>query len=251
LIQTTGGNGSVGYWRITPSASTNGSFYKLASPDVCANGDIEGEVDNNGSQWSVTSTGRGVLAAYSKEDDLVGRVFVPLIESINLKASQVEIPPRLVGVLGRDYFMDFITQKSHIRECPSPLALVARGSTEGLGLQAVLGQDGERKLTNYAAQIESGYPTTGYHCQRHAADVSNRIVALLVRTGIAQPQNKPDDAPWTLAALAAAMMHDYDHPHLNNQYLVAMVSPHIQLVLHASVMDSIINDILKENCSST
>jgi hypothetical protein len=82
--------------------------------------------------------------------------------------------------------------------------------------------------------------------------VTNRLAAIMTRTGIggaasvviatdddsngttSVSENGPAEAArWMIAALTAAMLHDYDHPHLSNQYLVAMVSE-AQLTRHSS-----------------
>jgi hypothetical protein len=190
------------------------------------------------------------LTVEKNECDLIySRKPPELLVPALLKVSQIVIPPRLLDVAARDYFMDFISADSPVRQCASPLALVAKCSIDSLGLGAVFESfDAEERWLKFAAQIEAGYPERGYHCRLHAADVTNRLAALMSRTGICNTAGTADnvndstrsvnDNPssqasrWMTAALVAAMVHDYDHPQLSNQYLVAMVrsSPYVEQV---------------------
>jgi hypothetical protein len=50
------------------------------------------------------------------------------------------------------------------------------------------------------------------------------MIALLIKSGIARAEGS-DVAKIMIACLAAAMLHDFEHPQLNNHFLVETVSP--------------------------
>jgi hypothetical protein len=90
-----------------------------------------------------------------------------------------------------------------------------------LGLD--LSDEGLRKLVKFAQVVEKGHLTTHYHCLLHAADVTSRYVAILVKVGIATANSTTHHRRGMAAALVAASIHDYEHPGLNNAFMVEQV----------------------------
>ena len=94
-------------------------------------------------------------------------------------------PPETKQLLdSADFFLDAVTNKSPLRDCPNPLASVVQSAVESLGIFPE-SPDSTTALLLYTKSIEAGYLMDGYHCCNHAADVTNRLVALLHLTGIA------------------------------------------------------------------
>jgi 3',5'-cyclic-nucleotide phosphodiesterase len=80
-----------------------------------------------------------------------------------------------------------------------------------------------RKFTAFATVIENGYPETNYHCRMHAADVTSRYAAILVKVGIASANSTTHHRRGMTAALVAAAIHDYEHPGVSNVFMVEQV----------------------------
>ena len=137
-------------------------------------------------------------------------------------ASNLEIPPIAKEQLCRDYFLDLITQANPLQRCSHPLAAVAKTAVARLNLGPCLYGDADERLVLFAVQIEEGYPVGMYHCKAHAADVSNRMAALLTKTGISESTRK-NNSVLMLASVVAAFIHDYKHPQVSNNFLTEQV----------------------------
>eukprot|EP01116_Phalansterium_solitarium_P025361 TRINITY_DN9661_c0_g1_i1.p1 TRINITY_DN9661_c0_g1~~TRINITY_DN9661_c0_g1_i1.p1 ORF type:complete len:698 (-),score=295.45 TRINITY_DN9661_c0_g1_i1:430-2523(-) len=73
----------------------------------------------------------------------------------------------------------------------------------------------ENKLHNLLLAIEKGYRRENqYHNNTHAADVTQTLNFFLTSGGLGSRLTDAD----ILAALLAALMHDYDHPGVNNAF---------------------------------
>eukprot|EP00761_Pharyngomonas_kirbyi_P014176 gb/GECH01014206.1/.p1 GENE.gb/GECH01014206.1/~~gb/GECH01014206.1/.p1 ORF type:complete len:682 (+),score=155.78 gb/GECH01014206.1/:1-2046(+) len=72
----------------------------------------------------------------------------------------------------------------------------------------------ETTLTNCLREIEAGYHPNPYHNAMHAADVLQVLHFIIGQGGLADYMTDED----ILAALLAAIIHDYDHPGLNNTF---------------------------------
>mmetsp|Transcript_23162 Transcript_23162/g.32058 ORF Transcript_23162/g.32058 Transcript_23162/m.32058 type:complete len:472 (+) Transcript_23162:263-1678(+) len=76
----------------------------------------------------------------------------------------------------------------------------------------------EAKLGLFFKEVESGYHCSNpYHNNVHAADVTQRLVTILCSSG-AYPRHLRDVD--MLAAIIAAAIHDYEHPGMNNAFMV-------------------------------
>jgi len=136
------------------------------------------------------------------------------------------VPPEVREGIGSDFFLDLVTDSSALRQrCISPLAAVAHVTWEKLlaGHFTKRNLDSTEALTrlsSYAARIEMGYDDNMYHCKLHAADVTNRMVAIMVHSGLFDAPIR-SRLPLGLVALVAAAVHDYNHPQRNNHLLIA------------------------------
>jgi hypothetical protein len=74
----------------------------------------------------------------------------------------------------------------------------------------------ESKLSNFLKVIENGYQKMPYHNSSHAADVTRTVHYFLWVAGL---KNKLS-AEEIFATLVSSIIHDYDHPGTNNNYLI-------------------------------
>mmetsp|Transcript_10803 Transcript_10803/g.40387 ORF Transcript_10803/g.40387 Transcript_10803/m.40387 type:complete len:828 (-) Transcript_10803:98-2581(-) len=72
----------------------------------------------------------------------------------------------------------------------------------------------EKTLVNFLREIESGYHPNPYHNSMHAADVLQVLHCIIYRGELGKSMNDED----IFAALLSAIIHDYDHPGLNNAF---------------------------------
>lgn len=110
-----------------------------------------------------------------------------------------------------------------------PLSSLARFLFERTGLITRFDMNCS-KLDNFLMEIERGYPeTNNYHNRVHAASVLHILHALLHLGGMAEAVSAAvagiEDADTrrgigTLSALLAAIVHDYEHAGVNNDFLV-------------------------------
>jgi hypothetical protein len=116
-----------------------------------------------------------------------------------------------------------------------PLSVLAAYLFERLGLLERFRID-SLKLNHFLRVIELGYPDSNqYHNRAHGASVLHFMHALLLHGGIAEATaaasaagNEDSGARKdliTLAGLLAAVIHDYEHEGLTNDFLVNSVSP--------------------------
>eukprot|EP00741_Cyanophora_paradoxa_P022427 tig00021489_g21653.t1 len=101
-----------------------------------------------------------------------------------------------------------------------PLLAVSLAALEALGLPARLRIDPAR-FAAFAARVEAGYRDNPYHNGTHAAEVAQCMAFLLTRGGLGAALSDED----RLAALLAALVHDFEHPGVNNNFLVAVSDP--------------------------
>eukprot|EP00899_Mesostigma_viride_P019339 jgi/Mesvir1/27406/Mv07206-RA.1 len=72
------------------------------------------------------------------------------------------------------------------------------------------------KLLSFLAALEEGMLPNGYHNSTHIADVTNGLLHLLKHSGLAEYLTRLD----MLAVVTAALLHDFRHPGLNNDFVV-------------------------------
>ena len=124
-------------------------------------------------------------------------------------------------------------------------------------------------MPRFLIRIEDGYPPNPYHCRTHAADVLRTLHVVSIRGGVLQRtapavleagdfrsstlqaggaaesyarsgggskiSTAAQDALPLLAAYMAAVIHDYEHRGVNNQFLVRAASPYARVV-HAGAV---------------
>eukprot|EP00899_Mesostigma_viride_P001406 jgi/Mesvir1/11266/Mv01066-RA.1 len=73
----------------------------------------------------------------------------------------------------------------------------------------------EHKLANFLLQIARGMDAHPYHNAGHVVDVTASLVHILDHSGVGDHLRGIDK----LAALCAALIHDYKHPGVNNDFL--------------------------------
>ena len=79
------------------------------------------------------------------------------------------------------------------------------------------------KLIKFASKIQTGYKNITYHNKTHGADLCQTINYFFIH-GQLGVKAKIDEHEY-LALLTAACVHDFEHPGVNNVYLVKMQNP--------------------------
>jgi len=69
-------------------------------------------------------------------------------------------------------------------------------------------------LVNFLKRVQLGYQMNPYHNAMHACDVMQVTNSIMVRGGMMENLDNID----IMAALISSMVHDYDHPGLNNAF---------------------------------
>jgi len=116
----------------------------------------------------------------------------------------------------------------------APLSTLALYLIEQHGLIKEFSLDRSR-LARFLVVIEAGYPETNhYHNRAHAASVLHFMHALLLHGGIAEATSIAADAAEEnarrprlvmLAGLLAAVVHDFEHEGVSNDFLVKSANP--------------------------
>eukprot|EP00741_Cyanophora_paradoxa_P013200 tig00000178_g12752.t1 len=145
---------------------------------------------------------------------LVDSLAVPLPFFDAVEAEARRIVPLLT------HWDDFdIYQVDHNSE-GRPLLAMSMAIVEGLGLSRRLPIDVPR-LASFVARVESGYGPHPYHNRIHAADVCQSMAVVLLRGGLVGYLSDVEQ----LAAYLACIVHDFEHPGLNNNYLINTGDP--------------------------
>lgn len=92
----------------------------------------------------------------------------------------------------------------------------------------------ETTLINCLREIEAGYHPNPYHNAMHAADVLQVLHFMIGQGGLAEYMTDED----IIAALLAAIIHDYDHPGLNNTFQMNSLSYLATLYNDRSVLEN-------------
>jgi 3',5'-cyclic-nucleotide phosphodiesterase len=94
----------------------------------------------------------------------------------------------------------------------------------------------EQIAINFFSQVEAGYHPNAYHNSMHGADVMHIVHYILLKgQGKEKLQLKDHDV---LAMLVAAMIHDFDHPGLNNNFHIKVQSYLSTLYNDRSVLEN-------------
>jgi len=152
-----------------------------------------------------------------------GRLFDPRSRTRSFRKNrydglQDEVDIEFMKTAGQDlYFNAFhATKITHGK----PLLAVAMQCIYSFELVAALGLD-DMSLAAYISFIESGYNDVPYHNSTHAADVVSRTCAILHSDKLFTDLTVRADNILLLSAILAAVVHDFKHPGLSNNFQVA------------------------------
>eukprot|EP00192_Tetraselmis_astigmatica_P002251 CAMPEP_0117695216 /NCGR_PEP_ID=MMETSP0804-20121206/28015_1 /TAXON_ID=1074897 /ORGANISM="Tetraselmis astigmatica, Strain CCMP880" /LENGTH=1002 /DNA_ID=CAMNT_0005509261 /DNA_START=216 /DNA_END=3225 /DNA_ORIENTATION=- len=140
---------------------------------------------------------------------------------------QFAVPLGIMKDLTLNFKVDFISEDSPMFLCAEPLPVVLKQALKTTGTGFVLKDpDNALLLLAFARRMEAGYLEGGYHCKRHAADVTHRMACILNNSEIAGASAKSTtQSTLVLATLVAACLHDFEHPQVTNNYLVSNEDP--------------------------
>mmetsp|Transcript_37161 Transcript_37161/g.109627 ORF Transcript_37161/g.109627 Transcript_37161/m.109627 type:complete len:345 (-) Transcript_37161:1626-2660(-) len=115
-----------------------------------------------------------------------------------------------------------------------PLQVVAMRAFKDMNLIDKLQLD-EKKLASFVADVEACCPRGNhYHNSMHVADVTQGVLAVLSTDNCANQLTNVE----ILALLVAAIIHDVNHPGVNNSFLVQMGTDEALLYNDASVNEN-------------
>ncbi|KNC77668.1 hypothetical protein SARC_09875 [Sphaeroforma arctica JP610] len=115
-----------------------------------------------------------------------------------------------------------------------PLQFVGKAILQNTGLSDKFSIP-EDKLDRFLRYIGKGYRKSNpYHNEYHATDVTQTVYHFLYTLGLAQYFGDRE----ALAAIVAAMIHDFQHPGVNNAYLVNSRSAEALLYNDHSVLEN-------------
>eukprot|EP00124_Ichthyophonus_hoferi_P000374 Ihof_evm13s13 gene=Ihof_evmTU13s13 len=115
-----------------------------------------------------------------------------------------------------------------------PLQYIGKALFQNLGLIEKF-KIPESKLDNFLRCMERGYRRANhYHNAYHAADVTQTLYYFLITLRLAQYIGELD----VLAAIVAAIIHDFMHPGLNNTYHINTRSTEASLYNDQSVLEN-------------
>mmetsp|Transcript_31270 Transcript_31270/g.56157 ORF Transcript_31270/g.56157 Transcript_31270/m.56157 type:complete len:704 (-) Transcript_31270:435-2546(-) len=94
----------------------------------------------------------------------------------------------------------------------------------------------EQVAINFFSQVEAGYHPNPYHNALHAADVLHIMHFIVGKGNAADQLQLPEHT--ILACLLAGMIHDYDHPGLNNNFHIKIQSYLATLYNDRSILEN-------------
>jgi 3',5'-cyclic-nucleotide phosphodiesterase len=94
----------------------------------------------------------------------------------------------------------------------------------------------EQIVCNFLSQIEAGYHPNPYHNAMHAADVLHILHYIVSKGGLSKVARLTDED--IFAALIAGMIHDYDHPGINNNFHIKVQSYLATLYNDRSILEN-------------
>jgi len=134
-------------------------------------------------------------------------------------ASGLESLPRLLELLQRIPFYDFDGFEFNSVAGGAPLSALFALLIVKLGLAEHFSID-LRVLARFTRAVEARMPQNGYHNAAHVADVVHSV-AILLTGGLQDLVGLNDDSLCVVALLMAASIHDFEHPGLTGDHLVA------------------------------
>mmetsp|Transcript_39647 Transcript_39647/g.94125 ORF Transcript_39647/g.94125 Transcript_39647/m.94125 type:complete len:986 (+) Transcript_39647:172-3129(+) len=137
-----------------------------------------------------------------------------------IPSEAIQVPRGLEHEICSNFFIDLVSEDSPFARVRHPLGVVVKQGVESLEINEVLRSPAAyQRLLKYILRIEAGHPSTHYHCKKHAADVTNRLMAIMVRSGLTNVWHQHGHLPLSLAGIIAASVHDFGHPQRSNAFL--------------------------------
>jgi cAMP-specific phosphodiesterase 4/calcium/calmodulin-dependent 3',5'-cyclic nucleotide phosphodiesterase len=150
-----------------------------------------------------------------------------LEEVVALSPKKQRLVKPLLAAAAKDWEIDTLSLAELSED--KPLSTLGMHLFQHHGLTCFFGIDC-KKLENFLLEIERGYPISNqYHNRAHAASVLHVMHCLLSHGGVAEATFKAASATQdrkrqqklvTVAGLVAAIVHDYEHEGVNNDFLV-------------------------------
>lgn len=115
----------------------------------------------------------------------------------------------------------------------------------------------ERNMRAFLQIIHRGYKSNPYHGVEHAIDVTARLCAILHHSGMAEKlMMTRKGALNLLAVVIAAVVHDYEHPGVNNAFVVKQQMQPAKAFNHQAVLEnhslfhalSLMEDLFADTC---
>lgn len=139
-------------------------------------------------------------------------------EGMHRSGSEVgPLSDAVVGVLERkDEWTFDVFEFCEAESTGSHLVVLAQQIIVGHNLLSAL-EIPERKLIRFLRKVQEGYNAVPYHDSVHACDVLQTFNHLAVRKGMTEWMTDVE----LLAMIIACAVHDFQHPGVNNNFLVA------------------------------
>lgn len=147
----------------------------------------------------------------------VARADVSLEAVSSLLALQRNLPDAVTVVLSKVDEWQFDSFQLNVVSGGRPLSMLAFALLKRSGLVETFELD-EEKLVKFLMLVEDGYPQNPYHNRIHAADVLRSLHVLLSRGGLIEAGYCENQV--LLACYLSAIIHDYQHKGVNNDFLV-------------------------------
>ncbi|GIL91655.1 hypothetical protein Vretimale_9589 [Volvox reticuliferus] len=134
-----------------------------------------------------------------------------------LIAMHKNLPDEVLDVLGKVDDWQFDAFKLNEVSGGRPLSLLSYALLKRCEVADKFEMD-DHRLVKFLMRIEDGYPNNPYHNRIHAADVLQSLHVLVVRGGLIT-HGYCDEVSLTSCYLSA-IIHDFEHKGVNNDYLV-------------------------------
>ncbi|PNW81070.1 hypothetical protein CHLRE_07g342350v5 [Chlamydomonas reinhardtii] len=136
-----------------------------------------------------------------------------------LIAMHKNLPDEVLTVLQRIDDWQFDAFKLNEVSGGRPLSLLSYALMKHNGLVDKFQMD-DHRLVKFLMRVEDGYPNNPYHNRIHAADVLQSLHVLVVRGGLKAPDHTYCDDVSLASCYLSAIIHDFEHKGVNNDYLI-------------------------------
>ncbi|KXS20315.1 HD-domain/PDEase-like protein [Gonapodya prolifera JEL478] len=193
------------------------SSNQLFSPDLNL---TKGAVDVEVSKWLNSMLTKAAPETVQTQQPVVSKEVAVVAEDKTKSAALPQVDQRVQDALKDVESWDFdVFLLSQLTE-GRPLYFTAITIFEKRGIRQHFGIP-ENVLRKFLTTIETGYKQNPYHNSAHAADVMQTMNYFLHVLGVSAVVT-PEDC---LAGLIGAIIHDFDHPGVNNAFLINTSAP--------------------------